>query len=1116
MAVLCVNLLGTVALELDGQPLKFTRRKALALLLFLACAGRTQSRTTLISLIGGDKAEPKAAMALSNALRDLRPLLGPHLSADIQQVTLADSLTISSDVQAFVDSVTAARAANEPAELRAALTGYGGEFAAGLIVRGAPAFDEWLHHERQRLYGLYISALEHGISAATSSGDLASAIDLTRRLLAAEPWREEAHRSLMRLLCRDGQRSAALRQFEYCRAALQRELGAEPDNATIAVYAQLQAGPQTPPHNLPARTTTFVDRPHERVLLSTQLQRTDCRLVTIVGIGGSGKTRLALEVATQFTRPALPDETTFADGVFFATLAEPESPTGAAADEEQVAQVLVRSLELSTRPGVEPQRVLLDWLASRSLLLVIDNAEVALPAIGMLVTILTVAPAVRLLVTSRVRLQLEAEWVLDLGGLSLPSDPGDLLASGAGQLFLERARATRLDRPPDSAEYPHIVQICRLVNGLPLALVLAAGRLRTLSCAAIAAHLAHSTSLLVSNAADLPARQRNLNAVLRWSWQQLGPAEVRALSRLAVFAGSCDLAAALAVCACDLAVLDVLVDYGLLTRDAAGHFSLHPLVRHMAAAELASRPAEQATAAARHATHFAALATAVAARVGHDVTALHELTGRWNDLRIAWDWAVEHGSVEHLRQLRSGFVQACDALGLYRSGIVHYTAAAAILHGNRAPTALAPHVAVEVAELLLAAAWLHARLAETGSAVALTREARVYAEAGCSEVLVARSEQLQGILLYLQTRYRAAQPLLEHAYELARQRNDHDTEIEILSFLARMAYWCGDPGLLRRVSAIVEQRFVDRSGSLEMAYIRLAAAHLAAEHGDPAPARLLIEQYEPVQVEPGHHQLTFWYELLHMHLALLEGRLAVAEQILLRMQQLATTLNNGFIMVNMTFLLGRIYIVQGDVLRGDQLAAQSLQNAQAVDAPRHCAAALHYRAYAAQLKGEYRRACQLAGEALTITRAEGYRRLERGVLLTLGHALAGCGQFAAADDCYAQAHAIDESSGHAVLAAEAAAAQAEICRLQGDPAAARELLAPYITLLLHSDLFGAEEPVHTLTTAAQALSAAGDPRGAQLHARARRELARRADLVTPERRQSFLTNIPAHRALMND
>jgi DNA-binding SARP family transcriptional activator len=538
MATLSLTLLGDVACALDGRPVRFARRSALALLIYLVCAGRSQRRAVLGTLIAGESDEASAAMALRNALRDLRAVLGDQLVADTATIALAPSLELASDVTAFEAAARAGLEQSSLGALREAVACYGGEFAPGLAVKGAPALDDWLLQERERLRDLLLRVLSELAVVEERAGDHTSAVATLRRLLAEEPWREESHRSLMRLLARDGRRAAALLQFEQCRAALQRELGIEPQPKTLALYEHLQAGPVAPPHNLPARPTTFVDRPAERALLAEQLQHPGCRLVTIVGIGGAGKTRLALELAIAFTSPGLPDELAFPDGVFFVTCGDADQVGPPST--RPLALALLRSLNLAVEPGANAEAAPLRWLAPRKVLLIIDNAE-ADPAVVLFVhTVLAAAPQVRLLVTSRVRLRLEAEWVFDVGGLSLPAGVDDLPSSEAGQLFLERARAVRLRQQPTLSDYPHIVRICRLLNGLPLGIVLAAGRLRALSCAAIADQLAGDLGLLVSEAADLPERQRNLSAVLRWSCNQLKPDEARCLRLLSVLRSSFD------------------------------------------------------------------------------------------------------------------------------------------------------------------------------------------------------------------------------------------------------------------------------------------------------------------------------------------------------------------------------------------------------------------------------------------------------------------------------------------------------------------------------------------------------------------------------------------------
>ncbi len=1111
MARLTLNLLGAVALEVDGQPVRFTRRAGLALLIYLACSVRPQPRVTLAALIAGESDESKAAMAISNALRDLRAVLGDALQTDKQTVALAPSLTIVLDVAAFEAAASLALQQRDLAALRAAAAAYGGEFARGFVLRDAPAFDDWLHYERERLRDQYIRVLEQLADAEARVGDLQAAIATTRRLLAEEPWREEAHRSLMRLLARDGQRAAALQQFARCRDLLQREFGAELQPETLQLYEQLQAGPVAPPHNLPARATAFIDRPAERALLTTELQQPGCRLLTIVGIGGSGKTRLALEVAAGFTRPALPDELAFPDGVFLVTC--DEADRASSGEVQPLAHSVLRSLKLTVEPGADPQTVLLRWLAARRLLLIIDNAEVE-PAVASLVSaILAAAPAVRVLVTSRVRLRLTAESVFDLGGLSLPTGPEDLPGSGAGQLFLERARAVHLQNPPGIDDYPHIARICRLVNGLPLAIILAAGRLRALDCAEIADELAHSLHLLESDEADLPARQRSLEAVIRWSWARLAPEEARVLRRLSIFSGTFDRAAARAVGACTSAVLATLTDSGLLTRAGDRAYSLHPLVRHIAAEELAQDPDEQAQVRLRHASHFTRFVSTVAERAGRDVGTVYDLIDCWSDLTSAWGWAVAQGNREFIARLRPGMAQLWYALGMFQEGCAQLERAVTALGGTGVPSTGETADRSEIIELLLAAAWLHVHQGNAEQALAAMERARACAPAG-DEALAARIDQLQGNQFYLRTRYRAARPLLERALATAIRRQDERGELAIRSLLARLAWRGGDLELMRATVAATRTRFDQREPSLDLILLWYAEAHFAAETGDLTPARVLLEQRSVREQAPEHFQLRFWHWSLQIVVAMAEGRLADAEEQVQHARRSANETVHGFISVHSATIMGDVLLAQGALEEADTAYVQALHGAIKLDMPRQRCVALLGRGRCAEWRGDAAPAHALASEALRIACDEAYQRLQPKAHLLLGRSLTGLGRHAEAAAAFAQARAAEEGAGHYVLAAEAAVAEGHALLMQGDPLAARQCLEPYLSLLLGGLLIGAVEPVCTLRNAAEVLRAADDPRGVQLLTRARNELELRAALVRPERRAAFLRAIPAHCGLL--
>jgi DNA-binding SARP family transcriptional activator/predicted ATPase len=1115
MQTLTLRLLGTMDVLLDGQPVRLVRRSALALVVYLAHAGSPQSRKTLASLIAGESDEAKAGMALSNALRDLRFALGKALLTDARMVGLSLWLTIDSDMAVFEEAVRAGMRDDDAFALRAAVDRYGGTFAPGLALRGAPELDEWLTRERDRLRDLFLAALERLAHHESLAGNLQAAITITRRLLAEDPWREEAHRSLMRFLARSGQRTAALRQFERCRAVLARDLGVPPHPETQALYTQLQAGPVAPLHNLPARTTTYIDRPVERTLLITQLQQPDCRLVTILGIGGAGKTRLAIEVAASFTLPDLADDLIFPDGVFFIPGSERDetSPTAA----QQLPQAILHVIRVAPEPGVDALTAVLGWLAPRRVLLVLDNAESNPGAASFARDALTVAPRVRLLVTSRLRLRLDAEWVLDLGGLSVPVGAEEVPSSEAGQLFLARARHSRLQHDLDREAYPHIARICQFLSGLPLGIVLAAGQLRSLSCAEIANRLERDAHILVGQSGDLPERQRDLRAVLRWSFDQLDGTESRCLRTLAVFAGTFDLLAAEAVSTGTTAPLGTLADAGLLAVLGEQAYSLHPLVRQLAAEELAGVPEERAAAEQRHADHFAGRVATVIEQLKQNTAALAELTACWNDLRQAWSWAISQRRMETITRLRPVMQQGWYALSLFREGVAQCEQAVAAIRAGRPDDQLSASAAAEIAELLLVAAGL--AIHESGSAPVLTilnQAQALAARLADEESIQVRVDYLIGMQLFLNTRYRAARPRFERALAAAVQRDDQAAELALLSVLARAAYRQGDRTLMQMMLDAVARRFSADETAIDYMLVRYAAAHLAAEAGDVAPAYTLLSRHAGDHDLPNHFNLRFWHWSLQVTVATAEGRLGDAEQINRRAEYSLRMFGNIFVRPHATALLAGNLLAQGDHQAADERFATAEHQALALDMPRPRSEALLGRSQCAWLRGDTARALPLVAEALRIAQDEAYVRFERQGLMILGRLQAELGQNDAALGSFKQVVAADLAFGNAALAAEAAVAFAEVRQRQEAPAEGRDMLEPYLPTLLHSDLIGADDPIRALVGAATVLAAASDKRAVQLLERAGIMFTRRLALVAPERRRHFAEHTAAHRALARD
>jgi predicted ATPase len=436
---------------------------------------------------------------------------------------------------------------------------------------------------------------------------------------------------------------------------LAEELGVEPEVETRALYERLRAGgaaprpaappgglaggpgpPAAPPHNLPAALTPFVGREAELAALGTLRRDGGARLLTLVGAGGVGKTRLALEAA----RAALED---FPDGVFLVPLAS-------LADPAALAATVAAALGIPA-PESDPPGALRRYLRDRRLLLLLDNCEHLLAGMGLVADVLAAAPGAAVIATSRQRLGLRGEQVFAVEGLAYP-EPGAAVSEAAlapaVRLFVQGARRARPGLALDAANLPAVLRICRLVAGLPLGLELAAAGAGELEPDELAAEIERSADVLAADWPDAPARQRSLRAVFAWSWELLDGEERAVFPRLAVFRGGFTREAAEAVAEAPLRVLNGLVRKSLLRRTSpgeagaagGGRYELHELLRQYASERLG--PAEGAGSAARHATHYLAF---VASREhglarGAPRGAVVELRRELDNVRAAWAWAA--------------------------------------------------------------------------------------------------------------------------------------------------------------------------------------------------------------------------------------------------------------------------------------------------------------------------------------------------------------------------------------------------------------------------------------------------------------------------------------------
>ncbi len=691
--MLHINLLGTPELFLDDQlQLRFRTRKAQALLIYLATTNRKWTRGALATLFWPETRDATALKNLRDILPPLRRQVEEYLLIEDDTIALDSAAHYKCDVQDFRTVLEKEFQHIETDLLAATLERYRGEFLQGFATARISAdFELWALREREQLHQLALMGFTTLCQRQQENGALEAALMTNRELLRLVPWDEASHRRQMLLLAQGGQQAAALAHFDICRQMLADELDAEPDAETITLHEQIRAGhiyaatpapvaspalaapeAQPVPHNLPRPLTSLIGRASDVDAVLQLLQEESTALLTLVGQGGVGKTRLALAVAQQArqTAPAL-----FPDGIWFVPL------VGIAAGEhatEELAGAIVHALGLSLSGSDPLSRQLLRALATQKLLLVLDNLEHLVAERSFLLEVVQNAQQVKILMTSREQLRLHAEHLYPVVGLSVPAahewarDPERGASHGSGR---ERSRAPH--PPQDLGQYasvelfvtwiqqrlpefqltlqnqPNIGRICQLLGGVPLGLELTA-QLYVEQGAAILPPLideierldplqpaARGFDHLQRPALDLPARHQSLRSLLHHSWRLLGASERELLRHCAIFRGGFTREAILAVSNGDGSTLLALVTKSLVRRASHDRYDLPELVREYVIDQLQQDVQMVRSVAQKHAAYFAKLVAQQEERIYQQSEALQMLQREIYNLRAMWHWLIE-------------------------------------------------------------------------------------------------------------------------------------------------------------------------------------------------------------------------------------------------------------------------------------------------------------------------------------------------------------------------------------------------------------------------------------------------------------------------------------------
>ena len=564
MSQLNLYLLGPPRVELDGAPIKVETNKAMALLAYLSVTGKSQRRDSLVVLLWPDHDRTRGRAALRQSLYILnKSLPGDWLKVDRDILGLNPNVDIWVDAKGFHNLIVQCRGhGHSPSEvcpecvepLTEAAGLYRGDFLEGFGLQDSINFDDWQVSEARSLHAEAVNALERLVDwhvGREEGAGLVKGIGHAQRCLELDRNNEGMHRRLMESYAQTGRRTAALRQYDECVRILKEELGTSPQEETVKLYKAIKnnqvesfkapsyAPLETPKNNLPIQLTSFIGRDEEMAEIKSLLTTT--RLLTLTGAGGCGKTRLALEVGSEVVEE-------FQDGVWFVQFAS-------LTDQALIPQEVASSLNVREQPGRSISDVLSDYLRAKGLLLILDNCEHLIESCATLSEkLLHSSPNLKVLATSREGLGISGELTYRVPSMSLPDPahlppPEDINQYEAPRLFIERAIFSQPTFVATDNNIPVVTQICRRLDGIPLAIELAAARVKSLSVEEITNRLDDRFRLLTGGSRTALPRQQTLRAMIDWSYNLLSEPEKALLNRLSVFSGGWILQAAEEVCA---------------------------------------------------------------------------------------------------------------------------------------------------------------------------------------------------------------------------------------------------------------------------------------------------------------------------------------------------------------------------------------------------------------------------------------------------------------------------------------------------------------------------------------------------------------------------------------
>lgn len=711
-----ISLFGYLKVEQDGQPpIPIHGQKVAALLAYLACNPTTHSRSQLAEFFWATAPPQRRLANLRSTLNRLPKVFKQHLHITTETITFEPTVDIWIDVLVFQALAASLPTNPDRASLESMgkllqitdqLVGmvqlYTGAFLEGPTINDEPSFTEWHLTQQAHLESLAVTALRHLIYLCMQQGHYREGLVYAERLMALDPLDEEARRRQMQLLAYSGEVQAAKQAYQTLVAMLEEEFGAPPEPETVATYRRVLARDGTAPSQtatFPYFTQPLIGRAVELATLLHLLQQATNRLVTITGLGGMGKTYLAVEAARR-----LEARRDFADGVVYLSLASLQS--GA-----QLPAMLRQALGLSRSEQTDLSAQICAYLAEKTLLIVLDNfehllttsatpraEESNLSARHLVQQMLQAAPQVKILVTSRQPLSLPQEVCYALDGLSLPpmvlpvfndahaseielalpsATPKAIMDDSVGdaiQLFQQVARHNDSTFTLTPVNQAAVYRFCQLVQGMPLAIILGAAHMGFLSPQELVDECTRDLDLFTTDWHDLPDRHRSVRVIFDYSWQQLDESARQLFARLSIFPASFTNRAAQQIADATPIQLRRLVNQSLLVQTTWDRYDIHALLRNYAADKLTTlahsdQAIEQLN--TRHMQYYLEwLGEQAAALQGpQPFVAAATIHPELPNIQQAWTYSLQQKAIPYLTKALIGLEVYCDIQGLYQEGL---------------------------------------------------------------------------------------------------------------------------------------------------------------------------------------------------------------------------------------------------------------------------------------------------------------------------------------------------------------------------------------------------------------------------------------------------------------